>query len=73
MNRFVLAAAIQTVLNERASIDPESKVPIYDLHAVDGRPTGFCLVRTEVLDEIWRRVNGSAPVPHSHIDPTRNA
>lgn len=72
MNRFVVAQAIEALLNARHAVDEKDEVPVYDLHTLTGQPTGYCLVRTEALDAVWRAANGELPVPHLHIDPSRD-
>lgn len=70
-----VAAAIKLLLEVRKEMDPTHSVPTYDLHDDQGWPTGFCLVRADWLDEIWKQAyhegTGDTPMlPHEHIDPT---
>lgn len=65
-----VAAAIKTLLDHRARIDPNESVPTYDLHGESGRPTNYALVRVDWLDELWRDARPGEFMPHDHIDPS---
>lgn len=74
MNGF-LVEAIVGLLGERHELDPTESVPVYDLHNQDGTNTGYCLVRSDWLDEVWlhakhRAYHDLPMIPHDHLDPS---
>lgn len=70
MNRFVVGAAIETVMQARLALDPKQQVPVYDVHLLSGQRSGYCIVSSEFLDELWHRVNPGLSLPHEHLDPS---
>lgn len=66
-----LAGAIEILLDARMGFDPSGSVPVYDLHDDLGRNTGYCLVRADWLDELWKEASTEYRlIPHDHIDPS---
>lgn len=65
-----LAVAIDTVIDAAKELDPTDSVPVYDLHDANGGNTGYCLVRTAWIDNLWSAEYPGELIPHDHLDPS---